>query len=32
LAGFQHHVTKPVDPAELVTMVALLATRAGTRL
>ncbi len=25
MAGFQHHVTKPVDPAELITMVASLA-------
>lgn len=30
LAGFQMHVTKPVDPAELVTVVASLAGRTGT--
>jgi len=30
LAGFQTHVTKPVDPAELVTVVAGLAGRTGT--
>ena len=29
LAGFQMHVTKPVEPAELLTMVASLAGRAG---
>jgi PAS domain S-box-containing protein len=27
LAGFQHHVAKPVEPAELITMVASLAAR-----
>ena len=27
LAGFQHHVTKPVEPAELIAMVASLAKR-----
>ena len=27
LAGFQHHVSKPVEPAELITMVASLAAR-----
>ena len=27
MAGFQHHVAKPVEPAELITMVASLATR-----
>ena len=30
LAGFQMHVAKPVEPAELLTMVASLAGRAGT--
>ena len=29
IAGFQMHVTKPVEPAELLTMVASLAGRAG---
>ncbi len=29
MAGFQMHVTKPVEPAELLTMVASLAGRAG---
>ena len=29
MAGFQHHVSKPVEPAELITMVASLATRTG---
>jgi CheY-like chemotaxis protein len=29
-AGFQTHVVKPVEPAELITMVASLAGRAGT--
>jgi CheY-like chemotaxis protein len=27
LAGFQHHVAKPVEPAELIAMVASLAGR-----
>lgn len=27
VAGFQHHVVKPVEPAELITMVAALAKR-----
>ena len=30
LAGFQMHVAKPVEPAELLTMVASLAGRTGT--
>lgn len=30
-AGFQHHVAKPVEPAELITMVADLASRANNR-
>ena len=30
LAGFQMHVSKPVEPAELITMVASLAGRTGT--
>jgi CheY-like chemotaxis protein len=29
MAGFQHHVSKPVEPAELITMVASLAKRLG---
>ena len=29
LAGFQTHVAKPVEPAELITMVASLAGRTG---
>jgi CheY-like chemotaxis protein len=29
LAGFQMHVAKPVEPAELITMVASLAGRTG---
>ena len=32
LAGFQQHVVKPVEPAELITLVAILgASRAGRR-
>jgi len=31
LAGFQMHVSKPVEPAELIAMVASLAGRAGHR-
>ena len=27
MAGFQHHVAKPVEPAELITMVASLGTK-----
>ena len=30
LAGFQMHVSKPVEPAELLTMVTSLSGRAGT--
>jgi DNA-binding response OmpR family regulator len=29
LAGFQHHVVKPVEPAELITLIAVLARRNG---
>jgi CheY-like chemotaxis protein len=31
LAGFQHHVVKPVEPAELITLVAILAGRGARR-
>jgi PAS domain S-box-containing protein len=31
LAGFQHHLVKPVEPAELITLVAILAGRARRR-